>query len=215
MIFAVLASVLMTAIFEDFGLAELDQEDCSLSNGSDQTNDFFNQGISTEAPPKDRCFIRSTCQGHVLDHEKAQNKSECLSRCKLNAECKWATFDFVYHFCTHFSTCPSIDYRRCESCITSSRNCPMELFPDKPCNSSGRCQGRLIDVSITRSKCHERCYETQNCHWYSFDMRLCMLFETCDNIDDTLASFTTKHYTCPEGTLKTITHVVNDTVLND
>ena len=136
--FIVLVSALIFLVFADFNNIQNINNGHGCPTPLNITNDP--DSTTTESAPKRQCFIRSTCQGQVVDHQKVQNKSACFSLCKSNSECEWATFDFVYHFCTHFSTCPSIDYSSCESCITSAKNCPLELTQENPCDVQGRCK---------------------------------------------------------------------------
>ena len=71
-----------------------------------------------------QCFLKVTCQGQILDHNKAHNISTCMDRCQENPMCHWSSFDHRYHFCTQLSTC--ISNKSCEFCLTSARDCQIE-----------------------------------------------------------------------------------------
>ena len=150
----IMGSALVSLTFADFGHVQTKFDECT--NEIDAFNDENNPAVikltTMESIRNNECFIRSTCQGQgqVVDHKKAHNRSACLNQCKSNSECEWATFDLVFHFCTHFSTCPSIDFSRCQSCITSSKDCPLELPHENPCNVNGKCQ--VIDLKAYISK---------------------------------------------------------------
>ena len=44
-----------------------------------------------------------------------------------------------------------------------------------------------------------KCYDEPLCNWYSFGENLCMLFQTCTEIDETKSNFTTQLYKCPQS----------------
>ena len=130
-----MASGLVSLVFADFNRIRRGYFPSNHRNGPDPGD----VAKPAELPTLKNCYVRSDCQGHVLDHQKSYNKSSCLSRCQSNSRCKWITFDFVYHFCTQYSTCPSLGHKSCDTCITSSRECHSKT-EEKTCDINGRCQ---------------------------------------------------------------------------
>ena len=146
-----------------------------------------------------QCFKKGTCQnGHLLDHYKADNLSLCMANCVSNDECQWTSFDFDFHYCTLFSSCPTVDVdpNRLQS-ISSRTDCPLEI----PCNVPGRCEGSVLKIQITKHQCHLTCQQNDACNWYSFGENVCIMFSTCINVDVSRNNFTTQHSTCPESML--------------
>ena len=135
LIFVVMASGLFSLVFVDF----TDFHD--ITPMTNLKNDPVDKtSTTTESKATKSCFVRSTCQGHLLDHRKSYNQSSCLSHCQSNSKCQWATFDYFYHFCTLYSTCPSLGHKTCETCTTSFQDCTSEPMMDNFCNINGRCQ---------------------------------------------------------------------------
>ena len=141
------------------------------------------------------CFKKGDCKGgHFLHLEKRENVSDCMKQCQSNAKCQWATFDLEFHFCTLLSSCPRVDAAGCPDCVTSFKSCPLNV----PCNSTGRCKGSILDLEITKHRCHTKCREDDMCNWYSYGNNVCLVFHACTEIDSTFSNYTTQHSTCPE-----------------
>ena len=134
LLFMVMFAGLMALVFADFK---------HFQDRNIETNHIINIGNETSTTIE-KCYIRSHCQGHVLDHQKSVNKSSCLSRCKSSSKCQWITFDYIYHFCTQYSTCPSLGHKSCDTCITSARDCQPKS-KNETCNINGRCQVCIFD----------------------------------------------------------------------
>ena len=74
------------------------------------------------------CFKKGTCRGDLLDHYTAHNLTSCMRECQNNIKCQWTSFDHHYYYCSQLSNCPTIDFRNCEKCLSSSRDCSLEHF---------------------------------------------------------------------------------------
>ena len=51
---------------------------------------------------------------------------------------------------------------------------------------------------MTKNQCHLTCQQNDECNWYSFGGNVCIMFNTCINVDVSLTNFTTQHSSCPE-----------------
>ena len=118
-----------------------------------------------------------------------------MAHCVSNNECQWTSFDFDFQYCTLLSSCPKVDvdHDRLQS-ISSRTDCPLEI----PCNVSGRCEGSVHKIQMTKNQCHLTCQQNDECNWYSFGGNVCIMFSTCINVDVSQTNFTTQHSSCPE-----------------
>ena len=51
---------------------------------------------------------------------------------------------------------------------------------------------------MTLHQCHTICRETDNCNWYSYGDKICLIFDTCTSINDANTHYITQHSTCPQ-----------------
>ena len=69
-----------------------------------------------------QCDIKGECKGQLVDFKVCRGVAECLLYCKLDAACKWWTWDDPKQLCLLFETCETKPTGvRCEGCVTGQR----------------------------------------------------------------------------------------------
>ena len=83
----------------------------------------------------------------------------------------------------------------CAQCVSGQRECQVAQ-----CDLNGVCQGNLLGHTVQPNgkACQDECKKQETCLWYSYGKtsRICFVFETCPNVDESQLDFVTGQPFC-------------------
>ena len=161
---------------------------------------FIKSIFISETP---RCNVNGICsQGTRAQVGESPSTSvqECISRCKIEPECAWSTYDPNLEICHMFSTCQHIKTTTdndCTNCVTNNKNCD--------CWVHGTCDADWFDQdkayaykgAMHASDCADLCKHDPKCLWSTFmdePFFTCGMFTNCRNFNTTCLNTIPKDY---------------------
>lgn len=125
------------------------------------------------------CHEEGNCEdGYELGVTFTDTYLECQEQCQLLPDCNYFTHEETSSICELLANCTEVSPSACPTCYTGERNCSKYV-----CSQAGECQGVIVGQHLVdyEEECLEKCYENEDCIWYSFqyDIEHCMLTANC------------------------------------
>ena len=141
--------------------------------------------ISWVAPSAGReCFIAGECNhSFQIAGKLVDNQYLCRKECQLSPYCNWFTYYKEASYCELYRNCLDLDDKTCPDCLTGEKECSA---PEIKCWLTGKCAEDPLSTNFTQTseECLNKCKETPECNWFTFDERkhLCQLFVNCTDL---------------------------------
>ena len=125
------------------------------------------------------CSIKGVCNGVIGSAEFSESFANCVLFGRSMPGVTWVSYNLENGICTSLEDCPFVN-TEVPPHVSSEIDCPI-------CSTDGQCVGTFLtdDVANSTAECLEKCNFKPDCTWFTYnqDVGLCLLLESCENIN--------------------------------